>query len=427
MNKIATILIATAIAGVSAANAQEVPDTFLIPERAVIATGSAENGRPLVGILYNPINAHFSDPRAPRFLFLDRDGKVAFGIGGYVKGTMYYDFAGSINDGPNFTTFDIPVPNNPAQRSQYNATANHSTIFLQLVGTTEKFGNYEVFIQTNFSGDGNTGYGLKLKQAYLRLGYVTAGLTRSTFVDGAAGTPTIDDEGPSGEMSANNIMLQYRPQFNKHWSGAISIEVPNASATVNSTVEEIKERVPDIPFYIQYAWMSGKSHVRLSGIVRNLSYRNLIEGKNKYAFGWAVQLSGLINFAPRFTFFYQGAYGRGYGRYINDLGGNGYDIVPSATPGKMITPQMMNFEVGARYDVTSKLFLATSYSQARVYDQQQIGGDAYRYGQYVSVSGFYNIVSDLTVGIEYLYGNRANLDRVHGHANRINGMLQFSF
>lgn len=426
MRRITTLLLAAiAIGNISAQN--EVADTFLIPERAIVATGNAENGRPLVGILYNPVNSHFNDPKAPRFLFLDREGKVAFGIGGYVKGTMFYDFAGSINDGPNFTVFDIPVPNNPAQRSQFNAAANHSTIFLQLVGTTEHFGNYEVYIRTNFSGDGNNGYGLKLKQAYLRLGYVTAGLTRSTFVDGEAGTPTIDDEGPAGEMSATNIMLQYRPQFNRHWSGAISLEVPNASSTTNSTVEEIKERVPDIPFYLQYAWKSGKSHVRLSGLIRNLSYRNLIEEKNKFAFGWAVQLSGIISFAPRFTFFYQGAYGRGYGRYINDLGGNGYDLVPSATPGKMKTPQMMNFEVGARYNVSSKVFLAASYSQARVYDQQQIGGDAYRYGQYVSVSGFYNIVSDLRIGLEYLYGNRADLDRVHGHANRINTMLQFSF
>lgn len=73
------------------AAAQEPADTFLIPERAIVATGDAENGRHLVGILYNPVEAHFTDPTPPRFLFLDREGKVAFGIGGYIKGSARYD------------------------------------------------------------------------------------------------------------------------------------------------------------------------------------------------------------------------------------------------------------------------------------------------------------------------------------------------
>lgn len=427
MDKIRYIFLATALMTTTISRAEEATDTFLVPERAIIATGNADNGRHLVGVLYNPINSHFSDPSAPRFLFLDREGKVAFGIGGYVKGTMYYDFAGSVNDGPNFEVFDIPVPNDPAQRNAFGASANHSTIFLQLVGTTEHFGNYEVYIQTNFSGNGDNGYGLKLKQAYMRLGAVTVGLTRSTFVDGSAGTPTIDDQGPAGEMTGKNIMVQFRPQFTKQWSGAIAIEVPKASMTAPEGAESIRQRVPDIPLYVQYAWGGGKSHVRLSALLRNLSYRNMIEEKNKFSFGWAVQLSGLAKLSRQFTLFYQGAFGRGYGQYINDLSGNGYDLVAGSAPGEMKTPQMMNFEAGMRLDLTSKMFLSASYSQARVYDQEKMGGDAYRYGQYVSVSGFYNIVPDLRIGMEYLYGNRANLSGSHGHANRVNGMVQFSF
>lgn len=402
-------------------------DTFLIPQRAVVATGNPDNGRHLVGVLYNPINAHFSDPSAPRFLFLDREGKVAFGIGGYVKGTLSYDFCGAIDNGPLFIPFDIPVPMNPAQRNQFGASANHTTIFMQLVGTTEHFGNYQVYVQTNFSGNGATGYGLKLKQAYLSLGYVTAGLARSTFVDGSAGTPVIDDQGPAGEMSAKNILLQFRPQFNRFWSAAISIENPDASYTVNSSTEAIKQRFPDIPAYVQYQWHGGKSHIRLSGLLRNLSYRDLTYSKNHFVTAWAAQLSGMIAFNKYATIFYQGAFGRGYGRYLNDLAGQGYDLIPDGISGKLKAPQTMNFEVGMRLNLSSSAFLAASYSQVRVYGQQALGPSAYRYGQYVSVTGFYDIVPDLRIGLEYLYGNRADLSRVHGHANRITGMLQYSF
>lgn len=402
-------------------------DTFLIPERAVIATGNAEKGQHLVGVIYNPVNSHFSDPDAPRFLFLDREGKVAFGIGGYVKGTVSYDFCGAIDDGPNFTTYDIPVPMDPAQRNRLGATVNHTTLFMQLIGSTERFGNYQIYVRSNFSGDGATGYGFKLKQAYMSLGYVTAGYTRSTFVDGNAGTPTIDDEGPSGELSATNILVQYRPQFDSHWSAAISAEMPQATYTLNSSTEKINQRVPDIPAYIQYAWRGGKSHIRLSGLLRNLSYRDLAMGKNHFVTGWAVQLSGLASFSNSFTLFYQGAYGKGFARYVNDLAGNGLDLIPDAKTGELKAPESLNFEAGIRYNITSSAFLAASYSQARMFGQQTLGADAYRYGQYVSFSGFYNIIPDLRIGLEYLYGNRADINKVHNHANRINAMVQYSF
>lgn len=431
MKKLHTIASMTTLALLSSASlyaqsSKELPDTFLLPEKAVVISGDKTAGRPLVAILYDQSDLHYSDPRAPRFLFLDKKGKVALGIGGYVKGTLQYDMDGAIDNGASFSIYDIPVPLNPALRNQYYANANHSTIFLQLVGKSEKFGYYQAYIQTNFSGNGPDGYGLKLKQAYLSLGYVTAGLTRSTFVDGAAGTPTIDDQGPAGEMSATNIILQYKPQFNRNWSGAISVEMPEANYSTNADVESIKQRVPDIPVHVQYAW-GNNSHVRVSALMRNLSYRNLLASENKFVFGWAAQLSGVVNFDRGLSLYYQGAYGKGYARYVNDLSDRGYDLIPCGTTGEMKAPEMMNFEVGLKKAFASNFFMAASYSQARVYGQQVLGGDAYRYGQYVSVSGFYDIVSDLRVGLEYLYGNRANLDGSHGHANRIEGLLQFSF
>ncbi len=82
---------------------------------------------------------------------------------------------------------------------------------------------------------------------------------------------------------------------------------------------------------------------------------------------------------------------------------------------------------GFQYEFSPKAFIASSYSQARLYGQHSLGSDAYRYGQYVSMSGFYNIVPDLQIGLEYLYGNRADINHVHNHANRINAMLKFSF
>ena len=406
---------------------REMPDSFPIPQRAVVATGDPEQAGALVAVLYDTHDLHYADPSAPRFLFFDRKGKVALGIGGYIKGTMQYDFGGAIDDGASFTTYDIPVPNNPAQREQFFANANHSTIFLQLVGRSEKFGYYQVYARTQFTGGGSTGYGLQLKQAYLKVGYVTAGLANSTFVDGGAGTPGIDDQGPAGEMSRKNVLVRYVPRFSDHFSGGIGVEMPSVTETLSESTQKINQRVPDIPVYVQYEWGGGNSHIRLSGLLRNLSYRDLATQKNRFATGWAVQLSGMAKLTRNFLVYCQGAYGHGYGAYINDLGGQGYDLVYSSENGKMKAPAMSNYEFGARYDFTSSLFATLSYSEARTYKQWQLPADSYRSGRYLGVNAFYNIVPDLTVGVQYLYGRRKNYSGETGRANRIMAMLQYNF
>lgn len=425
-----TLAVAATLATASSAFALQPKDYsagIRIPERAVIVTGDSARSRHLVAVLYDTEEFHFSDPSAPRFLFLDREGKVALGIGGRLKGTLQYDFGGAIDDGASFIPFDIPVPQNPAQRNQFYGNANHSQIFLQLVGHSKRFGYYQMYIQTEFSNDGSKRYGLKLKQGYLTVGYVTAGLASSTFVDGSVGTPVIDDQGPAGEMCRKNVLLRYAPRFNNHFSGAIAAEMPPMSMTPGEQVTKINQRVPDIPLYVQYQYGKAKNHVRVSALLRNLSYRDDAAGKNRFATGWAVQLSGKQNIYGGLTFLYQGAYGAGYGSYLNDLSGNGLDLVPSATPGKMHAQRTASFELGLRYNVTPSLMLSGTYSQARILKQGQLPATEYHFGQYIAASAFYSLTSELQIGLEYLRGQRNDFSGESAHANRIMGLVQFSF
>ncbi|MDE7024981.1 MAG: porin [Paramuribaculum sp.] len=417
------VLYATAAA---ALQPMEPVDTFLIPERAVVVSGDHLQGRDLVAILYDTSDIHFNDPSSPRFLFLDREGKVALGIGGYIKGSVYYDFNGENTDGPLFTPYLNHVPNSSEHRQRLGGTANHSTIFLQLAGRSSRFGYYEAYIQTNFSADGNNGYGLKLKQAYVTLGNITAGLAPSTWSDASAGTPTVDDQGPAGESSTKNILVRYRTTFGNRWSLGVGVEIPQVSSTFGFGTAKIGQRVPDIPFNIQYSW--GKnSHLRVAGLLRTMTYRDALSEQNKFRFGWAAQVSGTINLGYGFNTYFQGACGQGYGRYINDLSGNGYDLIQSSTPGKMIAPKTLNYEVGVKYAPVSKFFIAAAYSQVRVYDQSALGNDAYRQGQYATVSAFCDPIRDLRVGVGYMYGVRKNYDGQSGCSNRLEAMIQYSF
>ena len=103
----------------------------------------------LIRKMYEANGQHFQDPRAPRFLFFDKEGKVALGIGGYVKGTMSVDMDG-ISDNLDFVTYDIPAPMQTDMRNQFQMDASTSRIFLKLVGADTQLGNFTVYLGSRF-------------------------------------------------------------------------------------------------------------------------------------------------------------------------------------------------------------------------------------------------------------------------------------
>lgn len=436
MTHASTILTKAAIAAVVALALCPVttlasePDSVsnLLPERAIVLTGdpSAVHQNVVAALYYNK-EFQFHDPSAPRFLLLDRKGKIAFGIGGYVYGTMSYDFDGAI-DHVKFMPNLVPVPFNPAQRSGMQFDASHSTVFFQLAGHSEKFGTYMAYIQTEFSGGSNGSHDLMLKQAYVKVGNVTAGLAQSGFVD-PVGPPDLDTQGSCAGFYKKSVLLRYAKPFGKHWTLAVGAESPTASTyTVRENQEKaITQRVPDFPVYLQYNWGSD-SHVRLSGIVRTLSYRDLVAQRNCYATGWGVQLTGSTAIPGNLTFFYQTYYGKGLGTFINDLSGKGFDLIPCATKvGHMKAPGNFGYVVALKWDFCKRGFATAIYGQTRLYDQGHLGADTYRRSMMVEANVMYTLFDDFQLGIEYLYGNRYNMNLEHGRANRIMAAVKYSF
>lgn len=402
-------------------------DTLYVPERAVILHGSPDTAdRDVMAVFYSREDLAPNDPDAPRFLLLDTKGKIAFGIGGQVYATASYDMDGAVNSN-GFATFDIPVPSDPAQRSRLGANVSNSSLFIKLVGKTSRFGMFQLYFQTNFTGN-TGGYGFKLKQAYATLAHLTVGLTNSTFVDPATQAPTVDNEGPSGQISDKNILFRYTTPVRKGFSAALSVEMPKVSYTLSPQTEALSARVPDIPAYVQYSWAPGQ-HLRISGIFRDMPYRDLRTGQNRLQPGYGVQISTITNIDTYgfVQLFGHLAYGRGIGQYINDLGGNGFDLVYDRTAGSLKAPEMMGWTAGIIVNPTSRLQFTGAFSRAQVYDVAELGGDTYRYGQYLDVNGFYNVDANFRIGAEYLHGWRKDYSAQLGQANRIDFLLQYSF
>lgn len=415
----------------SAATVSAAENNIEVPAETVVVNGvdmTQPTHTEVMKALYGPTDWYFEVQQAPRFLYVDKEGKVALGIGGNLIGTMQYDIDGVAGNNSNFIPQMISVPTNPANRSGFDGTVNNSSLYLRLVGNQEKLGAYGMFIQTQFSGgiDGNS---FVLKEAWANIRNVRAGLATSVFNDNNACPTTVDNQGPAGGSCTRNVAFQWTPMWGKNWSAGLGVEVPQATyTTIDGQSEEITQRVPDLPAYVQYAWDDRASRVRVSAILRNLSYRNEVLAKNKTVTGYGFSLSGDMNVAPKTTLYYQGIYGKGIAQYINDQSGFDYDLIPVANKeGKLKAPQSLGYFAGLQYDFTDNFFVSGVYSQSRLYDQQSLGNSAYRYGQYVAATAMCSPLTGLQFGVEYLWGKRTNIDHSSSHANRVMVMAAYSF
>lgn len=361
----------------------------------------------------------------PSFIITDKNNRASFAMGGFVKFRTAYDFNGEVQN-LDFVTYDIPMQRTPQNRQRLLMDASTSRLYFKTVINTTAVGAIEAYVETDFRGAGNN---LRLREAYVSVGGFLAGKTVTTFCDLAAAPNTIDFEGPNAYTYNRNLMVRYSKTFNPHWSMAIAAEFPGLQATTGPDAEVIPQRVPDIPAYVQYAWNQGQNHVRVSGIVRNLNYYNKISDKITSSVGYGVSLSGVVRACSFISFTGQALYGQGITPYIADLNTAPLDLIPDPEhPGKLITPPVMSWLIGAQMNFTKKLTMNLGYSQVHVWNRDGFfQANEYKLSQYIVSNMFYKINPAIQVGLEYLYGNRTNQNNAFQKAHRIQAMVQLNF
>ena len=253
----------------------------------------------------------------------------------------------------------------------------------------------------------------------------------TTFCDLEAAPATVDFQGPNAYNFNFATLVRYERSFAEgRLSFGVAAEMPVVSGTYGEGFDAIPQRVPDIPFYVQYAWDSDRSsHIRASAVVRNMYLHDLTRKSDTSLTGWGVQFSGTIRCCDPLRLFMNSVYGKGITPYIQDLTGSGLDFTPCPCDETRIrTMPMWGWQAAAQIALTPRLFLSGGYSTVRV--QRSHGfyaADEYKRGQYVFGNVFYTIAPRCKVAGEYLYGSRRDMAAGKGHANRVNVMLQYGF
>ncbi len=366
-----------------------------------------------------------NDNGLPRFAIVGKDHKFYVGVGAQFLGEGVFTWGDNMSS-PLLFTPSAMTPSTPGNGGNLGFGWQSSSIYMNFVALPGTDNQVGVFFKGNFMGNNNA---FNCFHFYAKYRGLTAGYTNSLFTDGAAEPMTIDFEGPNGYPFMTLFTAYWQQNFTKNFSGAIGIDAPSVSLTTGSTTAQVNQRIPAVPLYLQYAWNDGGSHVRLSGLIRPLQYRDLKAESNKTIVGAGVQLSGMANVVGGLSVNFNGAYGRGIGSYLQDDNGLGLDAVESTTPGKLTAVKTMGLTGGLSYAFSSKVSTNVAYSHLVNWmpDDAVATDSQYRYGDYVAANVIWNINKFVSAGIEYDYGHRKDFNGASLHANRLQCQLAVTF
>jgi hypothetical protein len=68
-----------------------------------------------------------------------------------------------------------------------------------------------------------------------------------------------------------------------------------------------------------------------------------------------------------------------------------------------------------------------TYSQTLVASNSGQPGSTYVGGKYLAATLWYIPIRNLSLGVEYLWGERKNLDEERGRVNRLDALVQYNF
>lgn len=387
-------------------------------------------------ILEENAPAHYQAPKLPRFAIIGKDRRYYLGIGGYVRGTVSFDFGNPIDNPTYFTTSHIrPVAKGNGAKTQVSmGTTNIFFNFVSLPGQKNQVGAY---IDFNFDKDQ---YGLDLRHAYLTWRGFSAGYNYTLLADQQCAPATIDFEGAPSLPLVKTGQISWSGNAG-HWGYGVGLEAPIYSITESASAQLVNQRMPSLPAYIRYRW-GDSGYTRLAVIARGIQYRNLVRDKNRSRFGYGVQLSGTWEPLPAFArLYWQGIYGTGIADYIQDLNGMNLDLVPDkSAEGRLATTQQFGFMGGLRLRYNSRFSSNHTFSQVRTYADRYTaptahGDDSsdllpwrsqYKYGQYLCNNVFYAI-GQFQLGFEYIWGARKDMGGAFTHDNRLQLMAQLNF
>ena len=368
------------------------------------------------------INNEPLDPRFPGYFKLPGTSTL-LRIGGYALTDFIYDLrpAGNIDS---FIPATIPIPT-PAEVTNSTVSVRPTRVNLDFLVPTKGGESYRFFLE--FDMFGSNAFTPRLRHAYGQAKNFLVGQTFSNFMDPDAGTDQLDFQGPNAQVSIRNPQFRYSRLVANKTTFSLSLEKPTSDVAFTTPQFNAQPNSPSPDGTLRIRREMERGHLQLSALFRSVA-AFLPDGRHEAVFAWGFNFTGATRLWGKDTIVYQGAYGNGIERYINDTSGLGEDAAVSS----LQNPHIQALPVVATYGGLQHFWIprlrsSIVYSFVQVQNTEAQPSSIYHQGNYTAGNLIWNPFGSLTLGGEFLYGWRVNKDGSTGNAPRIQFSAKYNF
>lgn len=363
---------------------------------------------------------------------------VSFKFGGQIKVDAMYtpdQTAGLSED--LFQTRTIGTGNqNTGGRSRVHARETRLNVDVR---SPTDWGDLRAFAEFDLFGGSSSakpqsqvnGYDVRLRHAWVQVGGLMVGQNWSTFNDVGAFAETLDFAQVNGESFIRQPQIRWTQKFDGGWSLAVAAENPEGdiSSDVGPALTTQSDNVPDMIAALK--WEQDWGHLQTGALYRRLGVDN--GAVDKSLSGYGVNLSGRIKtnvFSDKDSLKFQVNYGDGIGRYINDLqvvNGQGFDAALNNATGEVDTIKAYGGYVS--YQAVFSPKWRSNLTGGYVYVDQPnfMPGNMMESTKYLSYNVIWTPIPKLDLGLEFLYGQRENVNGDDGDAKRVQAAAKYTF
>jgi hypothetical protein len=375
--------------------------------------------------------------------FLVPGTDTSFRLRGFVRLMGLFDF-NPIGVPDAFVTNSIPVPQEHGHN--YNWSARMSRIATETWTPTPFYDwTLHTFVEADFfngpgQAPGGGGNPFRLRHAFIDYGYFRLGQQNTVFMDATTWPSLVDFQGPAGWVNQRRPGARVTIPLSDKWFWAGGIEQPFSDISTNGLGSNVQD-VPDFATHIRYEADYGQFQV--SALMRSIGYQPT-GGETTRRAGYGMSLG--TTFHPwayllasnpvrkdnptaleRCRIIGQYTFGWGIGRYINDEVGQGLDGQVDPATGGFKTIYSAAYVLSYEQWWTERWLSNFTYSQTIVASNGDQPSSTYVGAKYLGASLWFIPFRNMSFGIEYLWGERSNVNEQRGKANRANASVQYNF
>lgn len=359
----------------------------------------------------------------PGSIRLPGNDQISLAIGGFVKAVAIAD-SDLEGAGPIFLPAQLGTARNDRD-GNFGLDASLSRLFFDARSRYDS-GSFRGYLEFDANNRNDGSLDFKYRHLYGAWtnphGTVTAGHTWSTLMDLKILPNGLTEPTVSGPIFARQAQVRWSQTLSERLTYHVAFEDPSSDDVFTGQPSGLgRVSVPDVVGAVELA--GDRGHIRVGAVYRTLEVDTGPDIEST-ANAWGIAVSGRRVFHDKDRLFFQAGYGEGLGRYllgIQSTSGSAIDPADNQLVVRKNQGAMVGYEHAWDSKKSSSIVLGHAQSDRLAFQPLS----EFKSSSFVLLNLMWKVLPQLSMGVEYQYGQRESFDGSSLDNNRVMFGVQF--